>query len=171
MSGTGVRPAFARGLALLAAIALGGAGLACKTDAGKPSPGSGGATAPVVTIDTGGRKVSFRVEVARTPEEHERGLMWREHLDADAGMLFVFDEPREQVFWMKNTLIPLDMIFIARDGRILGIVESAVPRTETARRVAGLSQYVLEIGGGQSAKQGIRAGQLIELQSVPAPAP
>jgi uncharacterized membrane protein (UPF0127 family) len=97
--------------------------------------------------------------------------MWREHLDADAGMLFVFDQPGEQTFWMKNTLIPLDMIFITADGRILGIVENAEPRTETSRKVEGRSLYVLEIAGGQSARRGIRPGQLIEFQSLPAPTP
>ena len=59
----------------------------------------------------------FRVEVALTPEEHARGLMYRSQLATDAGMMFVFDEPSIQRFWMKNTLIPLDMIFIGKDRR------------------------------------------------------
>jgi uncharacterized protein len=146
----------ARGMLLLAAIAVGAAGTACKT---AQTP------APTVTIDTGERKIPFRVELAVTPQEHERGLMYREHLDPDAGMLFISDSPRRQVFWMKNTLIPLDMIFIGADWRIAGIVENAEPKTLTAREVAAPSQYVLEIGGGLSARYGIRAGQSVDFQA------
>ncbi|HEY5451985.1 MAG TPA: DUF192 domain-containing protein [Polyangia bacterium] len=120
---------------------------------------------PTVTIDTGERKVPFKVELAVTPAEHERGLMYREHLDADAGMLFISESPRRQVFWMKNTLIPLDMIFIGADWRIAGIVENAEPKTLSSREVAAPSQYVLEIGGGLSARYGIRAGQLVDFQA------
>src|SRR5262245_7288593 len=77
---------------LAAAIALGAVAPACKT-ARTPTP--------TVTIDTGARKIPFKVELAITPAEHERGLMFREHLDADAGMLFISESPRRQVFWMK----------------------------------------------------------------------
>ena len=105
------------------------------------------------------------MELAITPQEHERGLMYREHLAPDAGMLFISESPRRQVFWMKNTLIPLDMIFIGADWRIAGIVENAEPKTLSAREVAAPSQYVLEIGGGLSARYGIRAGQAIDFQA------
>jgi uncharacterized membrane protein (UPF0127 family) len=147
---------FARRVVLLAAIALGGAAPTCKT--------SNTAT-PTVTIDTGERKIPFRVELAVTPQEHERGLMYREHLDPDAGMLFISESPRRQVFWMKNTLIPLDMIFIGADWRIAGIVEDAEPKTLTSREVAAPSQYVLEIQGGLSARYGFRAGQAVDFQA------
>ncbi len=126
-------------------------------------------SAPTVVIDADGRAVPFRVEVALTPEEHARGLMYRSHLDPDAGMLFVFDEPRVQRFWMKNTLIPLDMIFIGPDRRIAGVVENAAPETETERMVPARSQYVLEIGGGLASRLGIHAGELVEMQAVPQP--
>src|SRR5512144_1336235 len=116
-------------LAVLAAAAAS----ACKT---APTPAT-------VTIDTGARKVPFKVELAITAAEHERGLMFREHLDPDAGMLFISDSPHPQVFWMKNTLIPLDMIFIGADWRIAGIVENAEPKTLTSRDVGVPSQYVL----------------------------
>jgi hypothetical protein len=169
MSGAGVRPAFARALALLGAIALGAVGAACKTDGAKPAAPPSAAAAPTVTIDTGGRKLAFRVEVAVTSSEHERGLMYRQQLDADAGMLFVFNEPRVQVFWMKNTFIPLDMLFIGADRRIVGIVENAVPETTSARQVGLPSQYVLEIGGGLSGRLGIRSGQTVEFRAVPTP--
>jgi uncharacterized membrane protein (UPF0127 family) len=142
--------------------------LACKNGDGQRSAPAAPAArlAAAVVVDTGARKVAFRVEVARTPEQQARGLMYREHLDPDAGMLFVSEAPRLQVFWMKNTLIPLDMIFIGGDRRIVGIVADAEPRTLTARKVDAPSQYVLEIGGGLSARLGIRPGQTLELQNV-----
>ena len=122
-----------------------------------------------MVVEAGGRAVPFRVEVAITPEEHARGLMYRSHLDTDAGMLFVFEEPGVQRFWMKNTLIPLDMIFIGPDLRIAGVVENAAPETETERMVPARSQYVLEIGGGLSSRLGIHAGEPVELRGVPRP--
>jgi uncharacterized membrane protein (UPF0127 family) len=152
-------------LSILAAAAT----LACKSDAEKRAGASAPRATPAVTVDAGGRKVVFHVELAVSPEEQGRGLMYRTELAPDAGMLFVFDESRIQTFWMKNTLIPLDMIFIASDRRIAGIVENAEPQTLTERRVAAPSQYVLEIGGGLSQRLGIRAGQAVEFSSVPLP--
>jgi uncharacterized membrane protein (UPF0127 family) len=144
---------------------------ACK-NAGeqKPSADSGSAVAgPLsarVNVDVGGRWVTFRCELARTPAEHERGLMFRKELAPDAGMIFVFDRPFVQTFWMKNTLIPLDMVFIGADRRIVGIVENAEPETLTGRGVREPSQFVLEIGGGVAAKLGIRTGQRVELRGI-----
>jgi uncharacterized membrane protein (UPF0127 family) len=145
---------------------------ACKSDGQKaapasaPAPASSPASAARVAIDTGDRKVVFRVEVALTPEEHARGLMYRTRLAADAGMIFIFEEPEIQRFWMKNTLIPLDMIFIGADRRIVGVVENAAPETEDERRVDGRSQYVLEIGGGLAGRLGIHAGEPVDLPGV-----
>jgi uncharacterized membrane protein (UPF0127 family) len=144
---------------------------ACK-NAGeqKPSADSSSVTpGPLsarVNIDVGGRWVSFRCELARTPPEHEKGLMFRKELAPDTGMIFVFDRPFVQTFWMKNTLIPLDMVFIGADRRIVGIVENAEPLTLTGRGVRDPSQFVLEIGGGVAAKMGIQAGQRVELRGI-----
>jgi uncharacterized protein len=147
---------------------------ACKSAGQSAGTGSASGSAPAsvasVAIDTGGRKVLFRVEVAVTPEEHARGLMYRSRLADDAGMVFVFEQPAIQRFWMKNTLIPLDMIFIGKDRRIVGVVENAAPETESERMVGAPSQYVLEIGGGLSAKLGIRRGEPVDFQNVPTPA-
>jgi uncharacterized protein len=140
----------------------------CKRDGQPPQPNTAGQPAPTVSIDIGTRKLLFHVEVAVTPEQQERGLMYREHLATDSGMLFVAERPRHHTFWMKNTLIPLDMIFIGADQKIVGIVQNAEPQTLTERSVDGLSKYVLEIGGGLSAQLGIHAGQPVELQAVPA---
>ncbi|HMC95392.1 MAG TPA: DUF192 domain-containing protein [Polyangia bacterium] len=139
---------------------------ACKSDGQKAAPAFAPAPAARVSIDTGERKLVFRVEVALTPEEHARGLMYRTRLAADAGMVFVFAEPQIQRFWMKNTLIPLDMIFIDPDRRIVGVVENAAPETENERRVDAPSQYVLEIGGGLAARLGIHAGEAVDFQGV-----
>jgi len=148
---------------------------ACKNN-GQPSPsaspataGTTAATSSTVTIDTGEQKLVFHVELAITPAEFQRGLMFRTQLAPDAGMLFVAKYPQMHTFWMKNTLIPLDMIFIGTDLRIVGIVENAEPQTLTERRVPGLSQYVLEIAGGVSGRMGIRAGQRVVFQGVPVP--
>jgi uncharacterized protein len=141
---------------------------ACKSDGQRT-----GSTAPVgaatATVDTGERKLTFRLELAITPDEHQRGLMYRKSLDADAGMLFISEREQSHVFWMKNTLIPLDMIFIGANRRIVGIVQNAEPQTLSPRQVGAPSQYVLEIGGGLSASLGIRSGQLVELKGVPSP--
>jgi uncharacterized membrane protein (UPF0127 family) len=154
-------------LALSTAVAF--APAACKSDAEKRAGASAPRSTPAVTVDVGGRKLAFRVELAVNPEEQARGLMYRTELAPDAGMLFVFDESRVQTFWMKNTLIPLDMIFIGSDRRIAGIVENAEPQTLTERRVAAPSQYVLEIGGGLSQRLGIRPGATVEFSGVPLP--
>jgi uncharacterized membrane protein (UPF0127 family) len=142
---------------------------ACKNN-GQPAQTTPVASA-TVTVDTPERKLPFHVELALTADEQNRGLMFRKTLAPDAGMLFVFDRQSVHNFWMKNTLIPLDMLFIAADRRIVGIVANAEPQTETARTVGTPSQYVLEIGGGLSGKLGIRTGQTVEFEGVPSPAP
>ena len=167
------RLAFAWLLACAAGLGGGGA-LGCKNSQ-RMSPGasaaqagtSGAATAQTSIAVPGGRTVSFRVELARTSAEREQGLMYRTQMASDAGMLFLFEQPSELVFWMKNTLIPLDMIFIGHDRRIVGIVENAQPETLTARRVDGVSQYVLEINGGLSAKLGIQPGAMVTFSGIP----
>jgi uncharacterized membrane protein (UPF0127 family) len=148
------------------------AGPACKSGgnaSGRSSAPATDSTLPTVVVQVNGRPVPFRVEVAVTPDEHARGLMYRSHLDTDAGMLFVFEEPAVQRFWMKNTLIPLDMIFIDTNLRIVGVVENAAPETETERMVPARSQYVLEIGGGLSSRLGIRFGEPVELRGIARP--
>jgi uncharacterized membrane protein (UPF0127 family) len=119
-----------------------------------------------VVIPAQARSLTFRVELARTPAEHSRGLMYRPHLDPDAGMLFLFEHQEVQSFWMKNTLIPLDMLFINRNRMIVGIVENAEPQTLSARKVDEPSQYVLEIGGGVVARLGIRPGTTVEFHDI-----
>jgi len=104
---------------------------------------------PTVTINApdGKQLASVSVEVANRPDTRELGLMYRQHLGENAGMIFVFTHPEHQTFWMKNTEIPLDMIFADENGKVLGIVEDAAPFTETSRAVDGVSLYVLEVNG------------------------
>jgi uncharacterized membrane protein (UPF0127 family) len=128
--------------------------------------GEGDDTPQVVLRPEGQPEVRVRVELARTGQELSRGLMYRESLDADAGMLFLYQEEGILVFWMKNTLIPLDMIFIGADLTVAGVVENAEPQTETLRQVGKPSQYVLEVNGGFAAAHGITAGTPVEFRNI-----
>src|SRR5262245_2335056 len=141
----------------------------CKSNGQRSQTTAAPASSATVAIYTGDRKLRFNVELALTPEQQNRGLMFRKTLNTDAGMLFVFDRTSMHSFWMKNTLIPLDMLFIGPDKKIVGIVANAEPQTETGRSVGVPSQYVLEIGGGLSGQLGIRAGQLVKFDGVPSP--
>jgi uncharacterized membrane protein (UPF0127 family) len=114
----------------------------------------------------GRKEVRVRVEIARTPTETERGLMYRDRLGPDAGMLFLFDREEPRSFWMRNTYIPLDMIFITKERRVLGVVERAEPMTDKQRSVPGASQYVLEVVGGYAEQHGIVPGTHVEFVHV-----
>lgn len=121
------------------------------------------ATIPVVVATAEGEHL-FRAEVARTPEQRARGLMFREHLDLDAGMLFLFDPPQRVSFWMKNTLIPLDMLFIDRSGRIVAIAERTEPHSLEPRGPNVPVHAVLEINGGLSERLGIAPGDRVRAE-------
>src|SRR3982750_960925 len=159
---------FRLSLVPLVAVALLATLPACKNNGQPTQPTPPSLSKATVTIDTGERQLAFSVELALTPADQNRGLMFRPSLGAAEGMLFVFDQQSVHTFWMKNTLIPLDMLFIDKDRLIVGIVENAEPQTEPGRSVGKPSQYVLEIGGGLSGKLGLRAGQLVNFQGVPA---
>ncbi|GAB4198385.1 MAG: hypothetical protein OHK0013_07420 [Sandaracinaceae bacterium] len=113
--------------------------------------------------------VAVTVEVARTPAETQRGLMFRRHLEPDRGMLFQFARSRHLTFWMHNTFIPLDMVFITSDMRVLGVVENATPETDDPREVEGESQFVLEVNAGFAREHGIVAGTRVRFEHVPPP--
>jgi uncharacterized membrane protein (UPF0127 family) len=105
------------------------------------------------------------LEVARTQAAHERGLMDRPSLPQDAGMLFVFDRSEPHGFWMKNTLIPLDMLFLGDDGRVLAVVERK-PLTEDVTDGGVASRYVLEVNGGWARDHGVAKGDQVTLENV-----
>src|SRR5256886_12780979 len=121
---------------------------------------------PVAVIRGLGGVAEVSLEVAATPAERERGLMYRTSLAEGRGMLFVFDEDRNHSFWMKNTLIPLDMLFIARDGTVVGMHANATPLSTADIAVGKASRYVLEVPGGWAARHGIAAGARVELRGV-----
>lgn len=115
-----------------------------------------------LTIETGdGRKLPFSVELAQSPEELSRGLMNRNSLAADSGMLFNFGGDKPVAMWMKNTLIPLDMIFITHDGKVAGIAQRTVPMSEAIIASPGPVRAVLEVNGGTAERLHIAAGDHI----------
>jgi uncharacterized membrane protein (UPF0127 family) len=123
---------------------------------------------PRVVIETArGSRAAVTVELARTDAERARGLMHRRELAPDAGMLFLFDDTAEHPFWMKDTLIPLDMIFIGEDGRVTGVVARAVPGDLRARSAGGPSRYVLEVNGGWAEAHGVAPGDRVRFENVP----
>lgn len=103
----------------------------------------------------------FTVEVADTDKTREIGLMCRKHMAADHGMLFDFKRPQEVSFWMRNTLIPLDMVFIDADGRVVSIASNAAPLDETPIPSAGKILGVLELVGGRAAAVGVQPGDRV----------
>ena len=112
----------------------------------------------LLSAPDGARRAAVRVELALTPARRELGLMYRNHLDENAGMLFVFPAPSRLTFWMKNTEIPLDMIFAGPSGIVVGIVANAEPYSERPVGPDAPALYVLEVNGGFCARHGVRAG-------------
>jgi uncharacterized membrane protein (UPF0127 family) len=130
-------------------------------------PLSYGEPAEVVFRPAGAPAARVEVEVARTGRQIQRGLMHREHLPAGAGMLFLFARQQVQRFWMKDTLIPLDMIFVSSAMVVVGVVENAAPRTMVSRRVAAPSQFVVEVNAGWARAHRVAAGVPVEFIGVP----
>lgn len=119
-----------------------------------------------LTLQSGGRTHHFTVEIARTAEEQATGLMNRSSLAPDRGMVFPFEAPRQASFWMKNTLIPLDIIFVRADGSIANIEANTVPLSLQPVYSDGPVAAVLEIAGGRSAELGIKAGDKVKWSSA-----
>jgi len=122
-----------------------------------------GETLPTTRIHAKDGVVDVTVEIVSTPEAVTRGLMYRTELPDGHGMLFVFRAAKDQRFWMKNTLIPLDMIFIGADQVIVGIHPNAVPLSTATVGVGRPSRWVLEVPGGWSARRGVASGDRVEL--------
>ena len=120
---------------------------------------------PVETVRVMAAKgpVSFKAEIADDDAERERGLMCRVEMADDRGMIFDFQPPRSEQFWMKNTVLPLDMLFVGSNGRIVEIVKQAKPFDETAVPTHGpvLARAVIEINGGLADKLGLKAGDQV----------
>ncbi len=119
---------------------------------------------PIVAItfpDESGVKVD--AELVRSEHDTTRGLMYRKHMDEEHGMLFDLREREDHHFWMHNTCIPLDMLFVDDDGLIVGIVENAPTLNNESRSVGCPSRWVLEVNAGWSRRHGVRAGQHLVL--------
>ena len=113
-----------------------------------------------LTIATDGDATMFTVEIADTDATRERGLMFRQRLPEDLGMLFDFGEPRPVSMWMKNTYIPLDMLFIRSDGTIAYIAENTVPKSLDTIGITEPVKAVLELAGGTAKRKDIRSGDV-----------
>lgn len=121
---------------------------------------------PKVVISTDKGKVEYTVEIAATREEREKGLMFRNELPQKHGMFFSYNTPGRLTFWMKNTLIPLDMIFFDANYRVVYIQKNAQPCKSEPCEIYGPknpTQYVLEISGGESDSVGIKIGDTLEI--------
>jgi uncharacterized membrane protein (UPF0127 family) len=102
--------------------------------------------------------VTFDVEVVRTPKAREVGLMNRTSMDEKRGMLFIFDEDSDHAFWMRNTLLPLDIVFFDKNFYVVGVLENMQPMSERSRSIGVQSRYALEINAGLVAKLKIASG-------------
>jgi uncharacterized membrane protein (UPF0127 family) len=118
------------------------------------------ATADLTIVSANGHH-RFTVELAETPAQMEQGLMFRRSLAPDAGMLFDFKQPTVATMWMHNTLIPLDMLFVDKSGRIVNIHERAVPQSEAIIAAAAPVRAVIELNGGTAARLGIKPGDRV----------
>jgi uncharacterized membrane protein (UPF0127 family) len=117
-------------------------------------------TLTIVTLD--GARHDYQVEVAQAADEQAKGLMYRREMERDRGMIFPFRPARPASFWMANTYIPLDMIFIREDGRIESIIADVEPLSENQRRSLGQVAAVLELNAGEAARIGAHAGDTVE---------
>ena len=117
-------------------------------------------TSPL-SIQSDGKSHAFTVELADTQDERDIGLMHRDHLDADKGMLFDLQRSQIERFWMRNTFIPLDMIFIRANGAIAFIAENTTPHSEQPVGPNDLVRAVLEVPAGKAKRLGIKTGDLV----------
>ncbi len=158
-----------RALALLLTAAC----LACSPQgAAEPAPAAA-ATTPVrhpvsgltvipLTVTSGTKRHAFKVEVADTAQAQERGLMFRTELGPNEGMVFPYAAPQMLSFWMKNTPLPLDIIFVGSDGRIINVAAMTTPYSLDSVPSVGPAVAVLEIPGGRAAELGIATGDRVE---------
>ena len=156
-----MRPALALLLPLLLALAV-----ACGGGGGDSKGGDDGdatlSTATITLIDGAGKRAELTVELAVTPAEHTRGLMFREEMQEERGMLFVFRRETKTGFWMKDTKIPLSIAFIASDGLILE-TQDMEPLSKALHRPARKYRWALEVNQGWFERHGLGAGDRVEI--------
>jgi len=153
--------------ALLLAVLCAATGCPASPAPGRPAaaaePARARTTARVELVTPAGARHLVAVELARTPAEQALGLMFRQELAEDAGMLFVFPSSDRHAFWMKNTLIPLDLIFVDEAGVVAGLVRQAEPHSLELRDPGVASRYVLEVRGGWAARHGVEPGARLRI--------
>ena len=125
-------------------------------------PVSGLEVVPLTVTTPGGKAHAFRVEVARTPQEQSRGLMFRTEMEADEGMLFPYQQPQMLSFWMRNTVLSLDLIFIGPDRRVINVAANAVPYSEESIPSDAPATAVLELTAGRAEALGIVPGSKVD---------
>ncbi|MCW1383851.1 DUF192 domain-containing protein [Novosphingobium sp. KCTC 2891] len=158
----------------IAGLAMAAGLVACSpASAGSKAPAPVAAAAPAVhplsglavvplTVTTAAGPHRFAVEVAATMAEQEKGLMFRTAMGADEGMIFPYMPPQRTAFWMKNTVLPLDIVFVGADHKVLNIAADAVPYDLTPLPSAGPVSGVLELNAGRAKELGIQPGDLVE---------
>jgi len=119
------------------------------------------ARTPLAVEKAGAETHDFDVELALTNQQRSLGLMYRAELAPNHGMLFIFAKEQQMRFWMRNCLIPLDIIFLRPDGKIINIIANAEPGTETGRLSDGPAKAVFEIPGGRAAELGLKSGDIV----------
>src|SRR5262249_39996520 len=123
-----------------------------------------GADAGPGAATAGPKEIPIEVEVAESEHDRQRGLMFRTQMADDHGMIFVFGEKTDHSFWMHNTCIPLDMLYIDEDGLIVGIEENTPTLSDDTFSVGCESKYVLEVNAGYCRAHGIKAGQWVKIE-------
>jgi uncharacterized protein len=131
---------------------------ACEKDASRRRPAGGEAEAGTVRMQIGTQP--FTLEVAATDKARQMGLMHRQSMPADRGMIFVFPEERHLGFWMKNTLIPLDIIYLDKDGKVVS-VRQMKPRDESSVPSGAPAKYAIELNEGAARRAGVKAGDVL----------
>jgi uncharacterized membrane protein (UPF0127 family) len=121
---------------------------------------------PEVVLSTRAGDQHVKVEIARTPNERARGLMYRQKLEPGRGMIFLFERSEPLKFWMKNTYIPLDMIFISNERKVIYVEENAEPLTTQSRGPDEDSQFVLEVPGGWARAHGVERGVAVKFVDI-----
>lgn len=145
----------------LVAVSLVAGWTVLSSQAQQPAPPAVSFEKSNLVIDTAGGPLTFEVELALTPDQQQRGLMFRQKLGAKEGMLFDFGSPQPLSFWMANTLIPLDMLFIDGEGKIVRVHANAEPLSTRAITSGVPARAVLEINGGASRLLGIKPGDVV----------
>ena len=146
--------------AVAVAVAAGLGGCSEPPQAQQSSAARGAATETLV-IETAAGPQTFRIEVAVTPDQRATGLMFRRELAPDAGMLFTYDTPQIITMWMRNTYLPLDMVFVGADGHVINVAERTVPESLNTIPSAAPAVGVLEVNAGTAARLRIRPGDRV----------